>query len=525
VSDKKTLKKEIGLFTLTCIGVGGIVGSGIFVLPAIMGQLAGPGLILAILLSGIITLFLGVAYAELGAAFPITGGPYSLPRLALGDFGGFVMGWGYFLYLFIGTAGIIDIFIVYLGYYIPGLAVGATLTPVGISIAVIALWVFTIINVIGVKWGGLYAVLTTIGKLIPLLIFVMVGMAFFKGSNFVPFLPYGVTGIVLSIPLFFWSYTGFEAIVVPAEEVKKPSFTIPMSMILTILISIAVYLVIALVFVGMLDWSGMHIAGKNWLEIGKLSSPLSDAAGALNLKWLAAIVVIGAIIATAGSGGSWVLIQGRMPFAMAKDKLFWAAMGKINPKYGTPAASLIFTSILTTIVLIAIPNFPSVALIATLTVVVPYAAAVLALIILRVTKPEAERPFKLPFAKAITLIAFLMSTYLIYWASWPWTLVGVGLMLTGYPAFLFVRRHSFEFKRNLWILVYLLSVLVVSALGDSRFTYNNFMKFQPLNILPLPYDLVALTIIGVVIYFWAYKVNISHKAKNVVGINQQQKKK
>lgn len=519
MADKKALKKEIGLFTLTCIGVGGIVGSGIFVLPAIMGQLAGPGLILAILISGVITLFLGMAYAELGAAFPITGGPYSLPRLALGDFGGFLMGWGYFLYLFIGTAGIIEIFIVYLGYYMPGLAVGAVLTPLGISIAVIALWAFTIINILGVKWGGLYAVLTTIGKLIPLLIFVIIGMFFFKGENFIPLVPYGVTGIVLSVPLFFWSYTGFEAIVVPAEEVKKPHVTIPMSMILTILVSIAVYTLIALVFVGMLDWSGLHMTDKNWLDVGKLSSPLSDAAGALNLKWLAAIVVIGAIIATAGCGGSWVLIQGRMPFAMAQDKLFWSAMGKVNPKYGTPAASLIFTSVLSTIVLIALPNFATVALIASLTVIVPYAAAGLALIVLRVSKPKVERPFKLPLAKTVSLIAFLLSTYLMYWASWPWTLVGVGLVLTGYPAFLFVRRHTFEFKRNLWILVYLVAVLAVSALGDKRFVTNNFMKFQPLNILPMPYDLIVLTIIGTIVYFWAYKENIKYKAKNVVGID------
>jgi amino acid transporter len=513
VADKKALKKEIGLFTLVCLGVGSIIGSGIFVLPAVMGQFAGPGLILGILLSGVITIFLGLAYAELGAAFPITGGPYSLPRLALGDFGGFVMGWGYFIYLFVGTAGVIDIFVVYLGYYVPGLAIGATLTPMGILLAVIALWIFTLINILGVKWGGLYAVVTTIGKLIPLLIFVLVGLAFLRGENFVPFIPYGFGGVILSIPLFFWSYTGFEAIVVPSEEVKKPSFTIPMSMILTILICIAVYMVIAIAFVGMIDWKGLGLNFKDWVAVGKISSPLSDVAQAINLKWLAAIVVVGAIIATAGSGGSWVLIQGRMPFAMAEDKLFWSPMGKVNAKWGTPVPSLIFTSVLTTIILIAIPNFPSVALISALTVIVPYSAAVLALIILRVTKPNVKRPFKLPVAKAFTLVAFVLSTYLMYWATWPWTLIGVGLMLTGYPAYLLVRRHSFEFKRNLWILIYLLAVLLVSFLGDSHFVYNNFLKIAPLNVLTMPYDLIVLTIIGVVIYFWAYKVNIKYSKK------------
>ena len=524
MADKKALKKELGIFTLVSLGVGGMVGSGIFIFPAVMAEYAGPALILGILIAGIITLFLGLSYAELGSAFPITGGPYSLPRLALGDFGGFIMGWGYFLYLFIGTAGVIDICIVYLGYYFPGLAVGATLTPIGISIAVIALWIFTIINILGVKWGGLYAVVTTIGKLIPLLIFVLVGLAFFKGGNFVPFLPYGMAGITVSVALFFWSYTGFEAIVVPAEEVRKPSFTIPMSMVLTILISIVVYVFIALVFVGMISWDGLGFRDHDWLALSKLSSPLSDVSSALNLKWLAAIVVVGAIIATAGSGGSWVLFQGRMPFAMAQDRLFWAPMAKVNSKYGTPAASLVFTSILTTIVLISIPNFPSVALIATLTVIVPYAAAALSLLVLRVTKKNVERPFKLPFAKAVTLIGFVLSTYLMYWASWPWGMVGAVLMLLGYPAFVFVRRHNFEFKRNLWILVYLIAVIIVSAIGDRRFVFNNFMRFEPLNILTMPYDLIVLTIIGVVIFYWAYKVNIKYEAKKIKGIDLKEEK-
>ena len=241
---KEGLKKELGLFTLLSIGVGGILGSGIFGMPAAMGAVAGPSLILAIIISGIITFFLGIAYAELGSAFPLTGGPYSLPRLAMGNLGGFLMGWGYFLYLFIGTAAIIDIFVVYLGFYVPNLAHGGTLTPLGITIVVIALWSFTLINVFGVKWGGLYSIVTTIGKLIPLAIFLFFGFAFIKGHNFTPFMPFGFTGVTLAVSLFFWSFTGFEAIVMPTEEVKNPAKTIPWAMILTILIVIVVYIVL-----------------------------------------------------------------------------------------------------------------------------------------------------------------------------------------------------------------------------------------------------------------------------------------
>lgn len=506
-----TLKREIGLFTLISIGVGGIIGSGIFALPAAMAAVAGPSLVMAILISGIITLFLGIAYAELGAAFPLAGGTYALPRLALGDFGGFLMGWGYFLYLFIGTAAIIDIFVVYLGFYFPGLAVGETLTPVGITVAVALLWIFTIINIFGVKWGGLYSVITTVGKVLPLVAFGLIGIFYFQKGNFEPFMPFGFMGVTLAVTLFFWSYTGFEAIVMTAEEVKKPHRTIPLAMLLSVLFTIVIYTFLAAIFVGMINWGGLGLKVGDWAGIGKFSSSLSSVAQGMNLPFLAALATIGAIIATGGASGSWVLIQGRLPFAMARDKLFWAPLGKIHDKYKTPAASLIFTSVLTTIILIAIPNFPSVALIASVTAVVPYAAAVLAVPILRKTRADVNRPFKLPCQFVITMIGFILSTYLIYWASWPWNVVGSLLMLTGYVAYLFVKKRKFEARRNSWIPVYLFGIMLVAFVGDPTFVFNNFTGYVPKGILKMPCDLIVLAIFAFFIYLWAYRSNIKVK--------------
>ncbi len=506
------VKKEIGIFSLTSIGLGAIIGSGIFAMPAAMGAVAGPGLVLAIILAGIITIFLALPYAELGATFPIEGGPYSFPRIAMGNLSGFIMGWGFFLYLFIGTAAIIDIFIVYLGFYVPGLAYGGTLTPTGITVAVIFLWIFTIINIFGVKWGSLYSIVTTIGKLIPLALFVIVGFTHMHTTNFDPFLPYGMTGVTLAITLFFWSYTGFEAIVVPTSEIRKPSRTIPWSMVLTILITIALYLVIAVVFVGILDWKTLGFPHGAWKDIASLTSPLSDVSCALELPILAFLATLGAIIATGGQGGSWVLIQGRLPHAMAHDGLFWLPMRKIHPKFQTPVNSLIFTSFLTMVILIAIPNFPSVALIASVTVVVPYAAAVLAVPILRITRVHHTRHFLLPWHYIFTLIGFILCTYVIYWASWPWTVVGAILVLIGYPAFLLVKeKRDAHWARSLWIPVYLIGICIVSYLGDPTFEFNNFTSIKPTGLLYMPYDLIILGLFSIVIYFWAFKVNTQKK--------------
>ena len=506
-ANKTGLKRDLGLFTLVAIGVGSIIGSGMFAMPAVMGSVAGPALLLAVVLTGIVTTLLAISYAELGSAFPITGGPYSLPRLAMGDVGGFVLGWGYFLYAFIGTAAIIDIFVTYLSFYVPGIAVGETLTPWGISIAVIALWIFTAINILGVKWGGLYSIVTTIGKIIPLLVFAAVGLAFINFGNFSPFMAYGWAGVTLAMAFEFWAFTGFESVVIPSEEVKNPEHTIPRAMLLTMTIVVVIYVFISFSFTGMINWAGLGLKPGDWSGVGNLSSPLAAVAKGLGLPILAAIAIIGALISTAGSGGDWVLLQGRIPFAMANDGLFWSPMKKIHGRYGTPYLALIFASVLTMIIQVLIPNFPSVALIASITALVPYAAAALSVPILRKTKPEAHRPFKLPAAKVVTGLGFILATLMVYWASWPWTFLGGILMLIGFPLFLLIRTHNLEFKRTAWIWAYIIGIMVVSYLGDTNFTYNNFLPFGPQGIITMPYDMILLTIFAIVIYAWAYFTN------------------
>ena len=506
-TDKTGLKRDIGLWALVALGVGGVIGSGMFAMPAVMGSVAGPALIVAVVLTGIVTTLLAMSYAELGSAFPKTGGPYSLPRLALGDEGGFVMGWGYFLYSFIGTAAIIDIFVTYLQFYIPGLAVGQTLTPLGTMIAVVALWIFTAINLVGVKWGALYGVITTVGKIIPLLLFAVVGLAFLDFRNFGNFTAYGWTGITLAMAFEFWAFTGFEAVVIPSEEVKNPGRTIPRAMLLTMGIVIGIYTLISVAFVGMIRWTGLGLKVGDWSGIGSLSSPLANVAQGLGFPILAAIALIGALIATAGCGGDWVMLQARIPFAMAQDHLFWSPMAKVHSRYGTPYLSLIFASVLTMLIQILIPNFPSVALIASITALVPYAAAALSVPIMRKTSPDTPRPFKLPMPAVITGLGFVSATLMFYWASWPWTLVGGILMLLGFPLFLLVRTHKLEFKRTAWIWVYIIGVMLVSFLGDTNFVFSNFLPVSPLGIIPMPWDSLVLTIFAVVIYAWAYFAN------------------
>jgi len=503
------LKKELGLLTLTGVGVGGMIGSGIFSLPAVMASITGPSFLYALLLTGILVTFLALPYTELGSAFPITGGPYALPRLAFGDFGGFTMGWAYFLYAFIGTAAIIDIFVTYLNYYIPGLAVGLTLTPTGIALAVMFLWIWTAMNILGVKWGGLYAIVTTFGKLIPLLLFAGIGLMFLNFGNFSNQFPFGFTGIGLAMSLGFFSFTGFEAVVIPSGEVKNPGRNIPLAMILTVGIVTAVYMFVSIAFTGMINWAGLGLKVGDWASIGNLSSPLANVGGALGLPILAAVAIVGAVISTGGCGGDWVLLQGRIPFAMAADKLFFKSMGTVDEKRGTPVKALIFASALTMIIQILIPNFPSAALVASITTLVPYAAAALALPVLRKNRPEANRPVKVPLALVVAVVGFVGASIFVYWAAWPWTLVGAILMALGAPLFyLFKRPIAGEIKRTAWIWVYLVGLAVISYIGDPFFTFDNFLPVGPQGLIHYPYDTIVVAGFSLIIFGWAYKSSI-----------------
>ncbi len=470
------LKRDVGLLGLTSITVGGIIGSGIFALAATMGAVAGPAAVVALALLGIVVILMALPYAELSAAYPMTGGPYSLPRRALGNFAGFLMGWGYFLYAFIGTAAIIEVFVEYLGTYWPAVtAVSAagsiSITALGVALGLAMLVGFTLLNIVGIKWGSGLAIVTTFAKVIPLLLFGLIGLLLLRVDNFTAFgfAPFGWAGVAFAMSLGFFAFTGFEAASIPAEEVRNPRRNLWLATIVSVLVVTAIYAVVAVAFVGGVRWGALSIGPGDWGATGGLL--LSNVADAWGIGILGTVVVFGALISTFGASGDWVLLQGRMPYAMAKDHLFFRALERVHPRFGTPAVALVFASALTGAVLVLLTSFPEVALLASITTLVPYGAAALSLLVLRRSDPATERPFRLPLAWVLTPTAFVVATVLIYWASWPWTLVGVLLTLLGVPMYFLFTAPSF---RRAGQLAELVGVTLALALVGLWFVYAPF---------------------------------------------------
>ena len=523
------LKREIGLMGLTSITVGGIIGSGIFALAATMGYVAGPAAVIALALLGVVVILLALPYAELSAAFPITGGPYSLPRRALGNFAGFLLGWGYFLYAFIGTAAIIDVFVEYLGTYWGALtttnAAGQiVITWTGVGVGLVFLVGYTILNVVGIKWGSIFAIVTTFAKVIPLVLFGLIGLLLIRVDNFTAFgfAPFGWAGVAFAMSLGFFAFTGFEAASIPAEEVKNPKRALPFATILSVAIVTAIYALVAVAFIGGVRWFALGLTPGNWGGTGSLL--LNNVAQAWGLGILATVVVLGAILSTLGAGGDWVLLQGRIPYAMSKDNLFFKSMAKVSPRFGTPAIALVFASVLTGVILVTLTSFPEAALLASITVLIPYAAAALALLVLRRSDPAAERPFRLPAAWLLTPIAFVAATILVYWASWPWTMIGVLLTLVGIPLYFLFTSAAFRTAR--WIAELAVVVGALAGVGawfvyapPSSYTFANAGVY--LNGLPaLPVIGTALLFAGIPAYFVTLLLRKStyHESKAVLWI-------
>lgn len=220
----------LGLSMATALVIGNMIGSGVFLLPASLGSY-GPVSLVAIGLTAIGAILLALVFARLGRAYPETGGPYAYSRRAFGDFIGFWQAWGYWIAAWVGNAAIAVAFTSYLGEY------WCTVRDNNIVAALVscaAIWVWTGINVAGVRQGGVAQLLTTVVKFIPLLAMAVIGLFYVKSGNFGPFNAsndsiYGA--VTAAATLTLWSFIGLGSATVPAEDVRDPKRTIPLSTI------------------------------------------------------------------------------------------------------------------------------------------------------------------------------------------------------------------------------------------------------------------------------------------------------
>lgn len=407
-SDKGLLKREIGLFGATALGIGAIIGSGIFIVTGIVAGIAGPAMIISVLIAGVIALFSALSVAELSAYLPEEGGTYAYAQKLISPFAGFIAGWIWvFSNIFVGAAVSLG-FAHYFVTLFPAI-------PLKI-IAVIICLIFIIINYLGLKESTVLNNLLVTVKVLILLFFVVFGLGFFITDHFTPFTPTGMTGILSGAALIFFAYTGFARVTIMAEEVKEPEKTIPRSIYLALGISTVIYILVSLVAVG--------IAGTP--ALAQSGSPLAGAIRVTGSPESVLLISLGAMIATASVLLTTIMGISRIVFAMARNNDLPQFLSRISPRFSTPHYAIWITGVfMTAAVLIA--DLALVVAVSTFAMLIFYFIANIAA--LRLPGEYRHYPSVVPFTGAVTcagLVAFLSIN------SWIIGIVGLAIGIVWY---------------------------------------------------------------------------------------------
>jgi len=323
--------RGLGPIAAVALVVGNIIGAGIYVVPGSLAAVAGPLALVAWLVNVAAYFCLAAVFADLGGAYPISGGPQVYTQKAFGDLVGLEAAYLYWLSAVIGNAAYPTAFVGYLAVLVP--AVSAPLPA--FLVAQVLLWSLTLVNIAGVRVGGRVQVWTTILKVVPLVVISIVLLASASLSNLTPFAPHGWTSLFPAISLVSWLLMGTETVTIPAEEIEGAGRTVRRSAYTGFGIIAALYLLFNVAFV--LGLPAKDVAGH--------PAPIALAAERVLGPWGQTFVVLGAMVSAAGVLNGWILVTGRLPYAAARDGLAPAPLARLNPRSGTPVLALVTSSV------------------------------------------------------------------------------------------------------------------------------------------------------------------------------------
>ncbi len=325
--ENKVLKRSIGLWSAIAINVGAIIGGGIFVVTGIVAGYAGSAMIISMVSAGAIAFITATSFAKLTAWQPVEGGAYEYGRQLVSPFAGFLAGWMWLVANTFTGAAVSLGFAYYLSAAIPGL-------PSNIVAAVMCL-VFTALNLVGAKESaGVNSIFVAI-KLAVLAFFVIFGALHMSSGNFAPFVPLS-SGVLYGTFFIFFAYGGFARVSVVAEEVKDAKRNVPRALLLSLGISMIVYVLVGLVSVGLLGADGL----------GSSVSPLSEAIGVTGNAFAMKVVAVGGLVATASVLLTAILGVSRMAYAMARRNDLPSALARLSGKFLTPHYAIVGTGLL-----------------------------------------------------------------------------------------------------------------------------------------------------------------------------------
>ena len=441
-STKPQLARDLGATHATAVVVGTVIGSGIFLVPSEMMQAVGSARLVYVawLLGGVLSFFGALAYAELGAMKPEAGGEYVYLRDSFGPLAGFLDAWAWFLIskpasiatLATGIVRVLGTFsaLRFLSDQLPRVPYALTY---GHLLAVAAALLITFINYIGIKKAGEFQLIFTLLKVAIIVGIVGVGFSFSAGTfhNFAGNYASskgGIAGFMAAMVAALWAYDGWNDLNMVAGEVQKPEKSLPIALIAGVAIVAALYISV--------NAAVQYVLPPD--AIATSQRPASDAIALVLGHAGAAIVSLGMAISMLVAMNGTIMSGGRMPYAMAKDGYFFAALAQVHPRFHTPSVALVIQAILASVLLLLGGNFRQFFSLAIFSEWLFYLLTVGALFVFRWREPNATRPYRAwgyPFGPLFFVVAAGILLFYTFRDNWPNSGYGLLVILAGIPVF------------------------------------------------------------------------------------------
>ncbi len=505
-----TFQRVISPFGLLFVGISSVIGSGWLFGSLYAAQIAGPAALLSWVIGGILMIIIALTFAELGSAFPVAGGMIQFAQYSQGPLVGFLMGWMIWVSSVavapVETLGLVQ----YTANYLPGLmkkVEGTTvLTTLGIGVSAIIMLIMCILN----YYGALFfsrsnSLITAIKLIVPLLtIVLLLGKHFsihpFHATASGGFLPFGWHGVFAALPLggVIYSFIGSNTVLQLAAETKNPQRSIPFALIGSMIFCTVLYALLQMAFVGASS-PDSFAAGWNKLHFVGDTGPFSGIMTMLGLGWFVMIVYADALISPFGTGYVFTASTARIGYGLSEIGFFPAALKKLNTR-GVPARSIALNYCVGIVLFLPFPGWQKLVSFIISCFIVSYIIGPIALVGLRKTHPTQHRPFRLPYANTIALLALYICNLLIFWTGWQTVyrmMITLCIGLICFALYCYREKNNLwlsQWRTSWWVIPYFISLTVISYLG----TFGG-----GINKIPFGVDFAVIAILTVIIFFFA----------------------
>lgn len=435
-------KKTLGAFDLVLLGIGAIIGTGIFILPGTVAALhTGPAIILSFIIAAIVCAFAGMCYSEFSSSVPVTGSAYTYGYIVFGELIAWFVGWALILEYGLAVAAVATGWSSYLGSLLKGLhlsipkAVSGPFSPATgtfVNLPAIAIILATaLLLTYGVKESTKINMIMVFIKVFIILLFIVVGIFYVKPAQWHPFMPFGVGGVLNGAALVFFAFLGFDAVSSAAEEVKNPQRNMPIGIIGSLFVCTILYVVVSLVLTGIVSYTHLNV-----------SDPVSFSMQMIHQDWVAGIISLGAIFGMMTV--ILVMLYGgtRLLYALGRDGLLPKSMCELSKKRNTPIKNTWVFAALVALCAGLVP-LSSLAELVNIGTLIAFIIVSIGIIFLRKNKNIPSGGFKVPFYPVLPILSFLLCLFLITQLSvFTWIACGIWMVLGLLIYFAYGQKHS-----------------------------------------------------------------------------------